>query len=675
MSHLDQKVNEVYGGKVVRKDLVRKVKVGANVPVFVLEYLLGKYCATDDPHAIEAGMNIVNRTLSENFINPDEANKAQSRVRELGKYTIIDKIKVRLLASEDKYWAELMNFNHNYVHVPTSYIKNYERLLEGGVWAQIELEYLYDEEQSGKKSPFWIKDLRPIQMASYDHNEFANGRSQFTTDEWIDLIIRSIGMEPTKMERRLKLLLISRLIPMVETNFNFVELGPRGTGKSFVYREITPYAILVSGGKTTVANLFYNMGTRQMGLVGLWDVVAFDEVGGMNLQQRDVVDILKDYMEAGSFSRGKDEITAKASMCFLGNTNQPVDILVKSSHLFQPLPDKMKDPALIDRFHIYCPGWEVPKMTPDLFTIHYGFVVDYIAEAFRELRKHNYTELLDRYFSLGGHLNSRDTKAVRKTVSGFVKILHPDGVVSKEELEEYLQLALECRRRVKEQLKKMLSFEYSQTSFSYIDNETYEERFVGVPEEGGRDLISHDPPAPGTVYTTFASPEGKAALYRIEVALSTGTGKLTTSGGMAPSMKDSLKRAFAYLKAHKVEFGVGREVDTNDFHVQSVDLLNTHIDGETGVAFFVALYSALKERPVKHATIVFGDLSIQGNIKVSGSLTESLQIGMDNGAKCACIPIENKRHFFEVPADIIEKVDPIFYGEPMVAAQKCLGGW
>lgn len=482
-------------------------------------------------------------------------------------------------------------------------------------------------------------------------------------------------MEPTGMERRLKLLLISRLIPMVETNFNFIELGPRGTGKSFVYREITPYAILVSGGKTTAANLFYNMGTRQMGLVGVWDVVAFDEVGGMDLQQRDVVDILKDYMEAGSFSRGKEEITAKASMCFLGNTNQPVDIMVKSSHLFQPLPDKMKDPALIDRFHIYCPGWEVPKMTPAMFTVHYGFVVDYIAESFRELRKHNYTEILDKYFSLGSHLNSRDTKAVRKTVSGFVKILHPDGVVSKEELEEYLQLALECRRRVKEQLKKMLSFEYSQTSFSYIDNETYEERFVGVPEEGGRDLISHDPPAPGTVYTTFASPEGKAALYRIEVALSTGTGKLATSGGMTPSMKDSLKRAFAYLNAHKVEFGVGREVDTNDFHVQSVDLLNTRIDGETGVAFFVALYSALKERPVKHATIVFGDLSIQGNIKISGSLVESLQIGMDNGAKCACIPIENKRHFFEVPADIIEKVDPIFYGEPRVAAQKCLGGW
>ena len=674
MSKLDKKVNEVYGGKVVRKDLVRKVKVGANVTIFVLEYLLGKYCATDDSHAIEAGLNIVNRTLSENFINPDEANKAQSRVRELGKYTIIDKVKVRLLASEDKYWAELINFCHNYVHVPTHFIKEYERLLEGGIWAQIEIEYLYDEEKSGKKSPFWIKELIPIQLAFYDHDEFLQGRSKFTTEEWIDFIIRSIGLEPANMERRTKFLQISRLIPMVESNFNFIELGPRGTGKSFVYREITPYAILVSGGKTTVANLFYNMSSRKIGLVGLWDVVAFDEVGGMDLHQKDVVDILKDYMEAGSFSRGKEEITAKASMCFLGNMNQPVDILVKSNHLFQPLPEKMMDPALIDRFHFYSPGWEISKMTSDLFTDHYGFVVDYMAETFRELRKHNFTEVLDRYFSLGSHLNARDSKAVRKIVSGFVKILHPDGAVSKEEVEEYLQIALEGRRRVKEQLKKMLSFEYSHTSFSYIDNETYEEKFVGVPEEGGRDLIPQDPPAPGTVYTSFISPEGKAALYRIEVARLSGTGKLTTSGGMNSSMKDSLKRAFTYLKAHKVEYGIGKEMDNNDLHVQSVDLLNTNIDGETGVAFFVALYSVLKDRPVKAASIVVGDLTIQGNIKALGSLTESLQIAMDNGAKCACIPIENKRHFFDVPADILEKVDPIFYGEPMVAAQKCLGG-
>ena len=675
MAELDKKVNHVFGGKVVRKDLVRKVKVGANVPVYVLEYLLGKYCATDDPLAIDAGLNIVNGILSENFINPDEANKAQSWVKEKGSYTFIDKVKVRLVASQDKYWAELINFTENHIHIPDELIRKYERLLEGGIWAQVEMEYRYDDEPSGKRSPFWIKSLNPIQVSHYDHEEYKEGRKQFTTNEWLDFLLRSIGMESAKFSRRLKLLFLSRLIPMVETNYNFVELGPRGTGKSFVYREVSPYAILVSGGKTTVPNLFYSMsGKGKIGLVGLWDVVAFDEVAGMDLRERDVIDIMKDYLEAGSFSRGKEEITAKASVCFLGNVNQPVEVLVKTSHLFQPLPDKMRDPALIDRFHFYLPGWEVPKMANDMFTAHYGFVVDYIAEAFQELRKHNCTEVLDKYFSLGNHLNARDAKAVRKTLSGFIKLLHPDGNFTKDEIREYLNLAVEGRRRVKEQLKKMLSFEYSQTSFSFIDHETHEEFFIGVPEEGGRDLISQDPLAPGSVYTTFVSDDGRATLYRIEVGVAPGTGKLKSSGSMNKSMKDSLKRAFDYFNAHKVEYGVGREFDTSDFHVEGVDLLHTNIDCEIGAAFFVALYSALKKRQVRAATLILGDISIQGNVKPIPSLNEPLQIGMDNGARRACIPIENKRHFHDVPADIVEKVDPIFYGDPMVAAQKCLSG-
>ena len=673
MALLDKKVNEVFGGKVVRKDLVRKIKVGANVPVYVLEYLLGKYCATDDEMAIDAGLRLVNTTLAKNFINPDEANKAQSWVKEKGQYTFIDKVKVQLLARDDKYWAELVNFSNNHIHIPDKFVKQYERLLEGGIWAQVELMYRYDEEQRGTRSPFWITKLEPIQLASYEHEAFLAGRAQFTTEEWIDLLLRSIGLESTGMDKRLKLLYLSRLIPIVETNFNFVELGPRGTGKSYVYRETTPYAILISGGKTTVANMFYNMNTRKVGLVGLWDVVAFDEVGGINLSDGYIVDIMKDYLESGSFSRGREEITAKASICMLGNINQPVDVLVKSSHLFQPFPDGLKDPALIDRLHFYFPGWEIVKMSTEMFTNHYGFVVDYLAEAFRELRKENFTECLDKYFSLGSHLNARDAKAVRKTVSGFLKLLHPDGNFSKEEIEEYLKIAIECRRRVKEQLKKMLSYEYSHTSFSYIEQETREEKFVGVPEEGGRDLISPDPLPPGSVYTTFVSTDGRAALYRIEVGLSAGTGKLKTSGGMSKSMKDSLSRAFDYLKAHKVEYGIARDVDTTDFHVEGVDLLNTNIDCQIGVAFFVALYSALKKQPLRPATLVLGDLSIQGNIKPLPSLTEPLQVGMDNGARRACIPIENKRHFFDVPADVVEQVDPIFYGEPMVAAQKVLG--
>jgi len=454
MTQFDQKVNQVFPGKVVRKDLVRKVKVGANIPVYVLEYLLGKYCATDEEMAIQAGLLIVNDIISKNVINPDEANKAKAWVKEQGEYTFIDKVKVRLVASEDKYWAELINFNDNYIHIPNHFIRTYERLLEGGVWSEVNLQYMYDEEQRGRKSPFWISDLKPIQLASFDFEEYQSGREKFTTGEWIDFLITSTGLEPEQFAERQKLLLLIRLIPMVETNFNLVELGPRGTGKSFVYREISPFSILVSGGKTTVANLFYNMASRKVGLVGLWDVVAFDEVGGMDLHEKDVVDILKDYMESGSFSRGREEITANASMCFLGNVNQPIDVLTKTSHLFQPLPEKMTDPALIDRFHYYLPGWELPKMSKELFTNRYGFVVDYLAEAFRETRRSNFTEKMDFYFSLGDHLNARDAKAVRKTVSGLVKLIHPDGQVTKDEMRTYLQIALEGRRRVKEQLKK-----------------------------------------------------------------------------------------------------------------------------------------------------------------------------------------------------------------------------
>src|SRR5215471_1424205 len=508
MTDLDQKSTQVFAGKVVRKDLVRKVKVGANVPVFVLEYLLGKYCATDDPAAIDAGLRVVNNTLSANFVRPDEANKAQSMVKDKGKHTFIDKVKVRYLAEDDKHWAELVNFGHKYVHIPEHYLREYDRLLMGGVWAQVDIRHQYDEEQKGKKSPFWIEGLKPIQIATFDLDEYRQCRSQFTTDDWINLLLRSIGMEPSHFDRRLKLLFLMRLIPLCEHNYNLVELGPRGTGKSYAYQELSPYVILLTG-PTTVANLFYNMATGKMGLVGIWDAIAFDEVADLQKMPKEVITTLKTYCESGTFARGKDALSGMASIAMFGNTNQPVEVMVRSSHLFIPLPDvNREDMAFLDRIHLYIPGWEMPKMKVDFFTDHYGFIVDYLAEALRELRKHNYTELLDHSFALGAHLNARDVKAVRKTVSGLVKLVYPHGELSKEELAELTELGLEGRRRVKEQLKKMGSFEYHQTSFSFIDTETMEEKFVGVPEEGGRDLISSDPLAPGSVYTAFVGSDG-----------------------------------------------------------------------------------------------------------------------------------------------------------------------
>jgi len=673
MPALDQKSTKAFAGKVVRKDLVRKVKVGANVPVFVLEYLLGKYCATDDEAAIEAGLRVVNNTISSNFVRPDEANKAQSMVKDKGQHTLIDKVKVRYLSDDDKYWAELLNFGHKYVHVPERFLREYDRLLMGGIWAQMDIRHQYDEDAKGKRSPFWIENLRPIQIATFDLAEFQNCRREFSADEWLDLLLRTIGLEPQHFDRRLKMLFLTRMIPLCEHNFNLVELGPRGTGKSYAYQELSPYTILLTG-PTTVANLFYNMASGKMGLVGIWDAVAFDEVADLQKMPKEVVTTLKTYCESGTFARGKDALTGMASISMFGNTNQAVDVMVRSSHLFMPMPEVIReDMAFLDRIHFYIPGWEIPKMRIEYFTDHYGFVVDYLAEALRELRKHNYTEMIDRNFSLGSHLNARDVKAVRKSVSGLIKLIYPHGEMTRGELAEIAELAIEGRRRVKEQLKKLGSFEYHQTSFSYLDKETREERFVGVPEQGGRDMISSDPLAPGSVYTASVDDQGKVGLYRLEVGCSPGTGKLKIAGGIDGVMRESIQRAYAYLAAQKVKVGISQQVDITDFHVEAIDLLGNHVPCEAGIALIVAVYSAIKKQSVLAGLVILGDLSIQGNIKSLRSLVEPLQVGMDNGARRALVPLENKRNFLEVSGDIIERVDPIFFSDPVTAAMKAMG--
>src|SRR5437773_1619307 len=546
---LDDKVNRLFAGKVVRKDLVRKVKVGANVPVFVLEFLLGKYCASSDEVSIQMGLQVVNDTLANNYIRPDESIKAQSKVKENGKYTFIDKVKVRLVDSD--YWAEAVNFGNNFLHVPTHYVREYERLLTGGVWAQLDMRFEYDEDVKGK-NPFWIDKLTPIQIATFDLEEYRRIRAEFKTDEWLDLLVRSLGYEPRSMSRRLKLLFLVRLIPLAERNYNLVELGPRGTGKTYAVQEVSPYASLLTG-PTTVANLFGHMTGRQKGMVQIWDVVGFDEVADLQKMPKEVITTMKTYCESGTYQRGTEAASGDASIAMFGNTNQPIEVMVQTGHLFEPMPDVIRDDmAFIDRLHFYLPGWEIPKMRNELFTDHYGFVVDYLAQALREMPRHTFTEIIDRHFSMGAHLNARDRKAVRKTVSGLMKILFPHGEVTQEELGEILELALEGRRRVKEQLKKMGSFEYYQTSFSYQVNETGEERFVGVPEQGGRDLISADPLAPGTIYTASVAGDGTVGLYRLEVSVAVGTSKFKSAGGLSGSMKESVSRAFSYLQANKV---------------------------------------------------------------------------------------------------------------------------
>ncbi len=672
MDSLDEKASRVFAGRVVRKDLVQQVKVGVNVPTYVLEYLLGKYCATNDEFAIQAGLRMVYSTLAESIIRPDEAMKAQSRVKERGQQRYIDKVVVRLDGT--KYWAELVNFGHRFIHIPDHFVRQYERLLQGGVWCQIDIEFRGEEDAEGAKArPFFITEIRPIQIASLDLEEYANSRREFTTDEWIDLLVRSMGFEPSYFSKRVKLLMLMRLVPMTERNFNLIELGPRGTGKSYVFRDLSPYSILISGGKTTVANLFYNMSSRQVGLVGLWDVVAFDEVAGLQFSDKTAIQIMKDFMESGSFSRGKEELVADASIVFNGNINQSVELLLKTSTLFQPLPEEMQDMALIDRLHFYLPGWEMPKMRNEFFTAHYGFIVDYLAEVMRELRRKSFTQLMDPYFSLGSHLNTRDARAVRRTVSGLLKLIHPSGEFEAQELREYLELAIEGRRRVKEQLKKMGSFEYYQTSFSYTDTQTMQEHFVGVPEEGGQHLIDQDPLAPGSVYTAALTENNTISVSRIEISRFGGNGKLRFSGEPSKKMRQSMITAFDYAKANRRTLGIEQDLDIDDYHVQVVNLSHNDDDAELGVAFFIALYSLIRNKPVLPSLVVIGEMTIQGNILPVQSLIEPLRVIMDNGGKRVLIPTNSRRLFLEVPPDILEKVDPVFYSDPLSAALKAIG--
>ena len=525
-SGLDDLLNQHFAGRVVRKDLTKLIKEGANVPVYVLEYLLGNYCASNDQAVIDEGMKTVKHVLAENYVRPDEAEKIKSRIRESGRLKIIDKVTVTLNEKRDVYEALLSNLGIKGVEISTITVKRYEKLLAGGIWSIMTMQYFYEEGQKG--SPFIVEDLKPIQMPNMDMNELFDGRRYFTEEQWIDVLLRSVGYEPTQFEERVKWHLLNRMVPLVENNYNVCELGPRSTGKSHMYKEISPNSILISGGQTTVANLFYNLARRTVGLVGLWDLVAFDEVAGITFKDKDGVQIMKDYMASGSFARGRDSIAASASMVFLGNINQSVDTLVKTSHLLAPFPEAMIDSAFFDRFHSYIPGWEIPKMRPEFFTDQYGLIVDYLAEYFREMRKRNFGDAINKHFQLGRDLNQRDTIAIRKTVSGLLKLLYPNEEYDKEAVRRCLEYALENRRRVKEQLKKIGGMEFFDVHFSYIDQENMEEKFISVPEQGGGSLIADGPLNPGVLHTVAPGSESHLGLYRLETQVTPGNGKLTT---------------------------------------------------------------------------------------------------------------------------------------------------
>ena len=665
---LDDLLNTHFAGKVVRKDLTKLIKEGANVPVYVLEYLLGMYCASNDEATIQKGLQMVKRVLAENYVRADEAEKVKSKVRESGTYKVIDKITVKLNEKRDLYEALLSNLGVKNAEISDTYVRQFEKLLVGGIWCIVTLKYHFEEDQRG--SPFTVTELKPIQMPNMDMQALFEARKAFTDAQWIDALIRSTGMEPTCFKEREKWHLLARMVPLVENNYNFCELGPRGTGKSHIYKEISPNSILVSGGQTTVANLFYNMSARKVGLVGLWDVVAFDEVAGINFKDHDGVQIMKDYMASGSFSRGRESINASAAMVFVGNINQSVESLVKTSHLLAPFPEAMIDSAFFDRFHAYVPGWEIPKMRPEFFTNQYGMIVDYLAEYLREMRKHSFADAIDKWFKLGNNLNQRDTIAVRRTTSGLLKLVCPNGEYTKESVRKCLEYALETRRRVKEQLKKIGGMEFYDVHFSYIDLEDGVERFVTVPEQSGGALVPEGRLQPGTLHTISMGASEMPGIYRLEIQSIPGGGKVNVSGA-AP--REAVKVAFDYFKANSSRVSASIKPGERDFHTHLVELQNSGAPQALTLASFIALCSAALAKPVQSQLAVLGDMSLGGTIVQVRNLAESMQVAFDAGAKRILLPMSSVTDIPSVPGELFAKFQTSFYSDPVDAAFKALG--
>ena len=673
-AEIDRKLRQVFDGRIVRKDLTKKIKEGANVPVYVLEFLLGQYCSSDDPEIIEEGVESVKRILADNFVRPDEAQKILSVLRQRGSYTVIDKITVSLNIKRDFYEAEFSNLGLKNIPIDEEYPAKFDRLLCGGIWCIVQLDYEYMEEDRNG-TPISIRKLTPIQMPHVDIEELKQGRKAFTEEEWIQVLLRSIGMEPDKFNDRERWLLLTRMLPLVENNFNLCELGPRSTGKSHIYKEISPNSILVSGGQTTVANLFYNMGRKTVGLVGLWDCVAFDEVAGIHFKDKDGIQIMKDYMASGSFARGKEEKAASASMVFVGNINQSVDVLLKTSSLFDPFPPEMgTDTAFLDRIHCYIPGWEIPKFRPEHFTDDYGFITDYLAEFIRELRKEQHGDELDKYFRLGKNLNQRDTIAVRKMVDGFIKLLYPDGEYSKEQLEEILKFSLEMRRRVKEQLKKLGGMEFYDVNFSYIDAETFEEFYVSVPEQGGGKLIPEGMCNPGQVYTVSQGKSGMIGVFRLESQMLPGNGKFERTGiGSDSKSKEAANTAFNYLKANAGRISGSISTTTKDYIINYQDLQGIGMTEKLALPTLIALCSIALGKPTISSLAVLGEISIAGTMIKVDELANALQVCLDSGAKKVLLPITSAADLGAVPSDLIGCFNLIFYQSAEDAIYKALG--
>ena len=706
MTEFETRVLENFPGKVVRKDLTTLMKKGANVPTYVLEYLLGIYCSTDDEEAIEIGLNKIKKILAENYVRPDQSEYVKSKIKENGQYTIIDKITVTFDDREDKYVARFTNLNMDPFEVPSDLVIHNEKLLIGGIWCILKIEYVgldkeneedeqeaFEESIFGNKkakkkikkkkskydSPFEIASLKPIQMPNLDLDEFIDARANFTKDEWITLLLRSAGYEPDELTEKEKLHYLLRFVPFIQKNYNLVELGPRGTGKSHVYSELSPYSILMSSGTTTVSNMFYNMSSRRVGLVGKWDCIAFDEVAGITQAAGDMVQTMKNYMANGSFARGTDSISSDASIAFEGNTFRTVADMMRITNLFDPFPDAFNnDSAFFDRIHAYLPGWETPKLRTSLFTKSYGLISDCLAEFCHAMRKYDFTNSFSEYFALNDQFNTRDTIAVGRTFSGLAKLIFPNEQMTKEETREILEYAIECRRRVKEQLRKMTPSEFSDVNLGYYDLESTEEHIVDLPEVSSESLISQTAEKPGYVYGIGRSTRDILGVYRLENKLVNGTGAFSFKNieGLAKSPKsvrDSLNAAFNYFRDQS-KIVVSGSYETFDYSLYFNDLQSRGVSDEVSVAEVVGLFSGLANRPVLPALVICGRVVMSGSMMpITTELNENFVAAANAGAKTIMLPTDSKKEYEKLRNDLKEEITVIFYSTPLEAVKKALG--
>lgn len=706
MTDFDLKVLDSFPGKVVRKDLTTIMKKGANVPTYVLEYLLGMYCATDDEEAIEIGLDKIKKILSENYVRPDQSEYVKSKIKENGQYTVIDKITVIFDDREDKYIAKFTNLKMDPFEVPSDLVVHNEKLLVGGIWCIVKIEYVgleqenendeqeaFEEDIFGNKkrkkkikkkkskydSPFEIASLKPIQMPNLDLDEFREVRGSFTKEEWMTLLLRSAGYEPDELSEKEKLHYLLRFVPFVQKNYNLVELGPRGTGKSHVYSELSPYSILMSSGTTTVSNMFYNMSSRRVGLVGNWDCIAFDEVAGITQASGDMVQIMKNYMANGSFARGTDAISSDASIAFEGNTFRSVADMMRTTNLFEPFPEAFNnDSAFFDRIHAYLPGWETPKLRSNLFTKSYGLISDCLSEFCHAMRKYDFTNSFSEYFALNDQFNTRDTIAVGRTFSGLAKLIYPNEQMSKDETREILEYAIECRRRVKEQLRKMTPAEFSDVNLGYIDLDTNEEHIVELPEISSGTLIFEGFETPGYVYGVGKSVTNVLGVYRLENKLINGTGILSFKNveGLArapKSVKDSITAAFNYFEENSRKIISGAYEDF-DYSLYFNDLQNRGVSDEISVAEVVGLFSGLANRAVLPSLVICGKVVMSGSMMpITTELDEIFVAAANAGAKKIMLPAESKDKYNKLRSDLKDEISVIFYSTPLDAAKKALG--